>query len=110
MIKSRWGKQQKMNKITEEQKRQMKLMRRKGYSYAKIAVRFNVCSNTVQYHLDPIQKKKIKERAIRNQKPRGPRTDYMRNYMMKRRKTDPEFAERLRGHVRKSQRKRRENK
>ena len=82
-------------KVTNKMKEIMIKLRGQGLSYKKIGEILGVSQNTVQYHLDPIQRRKSHERAIRNAKPRN-RNKYMKEYFIRKYKTDIKFREAIR--------------
>ena len=84
-------------KITEDNKKSIKIMRASGNTIENIAEHFKVSLSTIQYHLSDKTRLRVIEKSKINQKgkKREPRTDYMRNYQKKRRE-DPIYAEKTR--------------
>ncbi len=85
-----------MNRVKPETKKVMFEMREKGISFKGIGKVLGFHANTVQYHLCDEQKKKAIERAKRRKKVWAGTKEYNRKYQAERRKTDPEFLEKLR--------------
>ena len=105
----------KHGKVTESMKKEMKKLRDSGMTYTQIAHMFNVCVATVSYHLSPGRKEKIKQHLKDRRKKHGvdsnrdpeKRREWNRIYLRERYNNDPEFRERMKGHVKKSSSKRR---
>jgi len=51
--------------VAEEDEAEMKKLREEGWTYAKIAEKFGVSLNTVQYHTNDRTREKTRERAKR---------------------------------------------
>ena len=95
-----------MVKITKQQEEQMKEMIKKGLTQKQVAIHFKIALSTVQYHINDKTKQNVLKRARdfskKNYKNRKPTTEYMRNYMMKRRNNDPIFKELINKYNRKN--------
>lgn len=105
-------KRYKYRKIRPEDIEVMKKLREVGFSYREIAVKFNIHTNTVDYHLNPKTKKKSNQRALKfwnnlSQKEKIKRSrkhqKYKSNYLIERYQNDKEFHDRFLNNVRNSQ-------
>ena len=97
-----------MGKLSEEDKLKIIEMRSEGITIKLIAKHFNVRQGAIQYHLSEevrdVIKQRAREHSKKNNKNREPRTEYMRLYMMSRRKKDPKFNEKVKENVRNNNR------
>lgn len=97
-------------KITEQQMKEMRKLRKEGLTYCAIAKIFGVSNTTVRYHTSDSEKKRRQDYSrefnlIRykegKQKPSS--KEYRQQYMKDRYNNDEEFRKRMIGYVRKSQ-------
>jgi len=101
----------KYRKVTPENRKNMKDLREKGWSYVKIGKLFNIDPHSVRYWIDEEYRQRcIKRAKSRKRKPltdeqKTKRKVYIRKYIKKRYNEDPEFRERFLGHTKKWQRK-----
>jgi len=89
-----------MGKVTEEMRTEIFRLNKEGKKLREIAKEVGICHSTVEYHLYPeIRKERIKKQAayVRNlpvekrrqiNKSRG---TYIKNWLIKKYHTDPEF-------------------
>lgn len=90
-------------KITPEIKKKMNKLRDDGSTYKAIAKEFNVCTNTVHYHLNPRTRELSTLRARKFRKTHGcpskrnpeKNRQYMREYMRERYRKDPDFHKKM---------------
>lgn len=91
-------------KVTPEIKVQMQELRDEGWTWKRIAEKFDLCSSTVRYHLAPGAMEKTKRRATKamrkkffnmTDEEKRKRREYQRDYMRTRYQNDPEFRQRM---------------
>jgi len=97
----------KHGKVTDLMKAEMKKLRDEGETFTEIGKILDLSSSTIQYHLSPTTREKVKERVYKCREKLGSysqqypeqRRRYMREYMKERYNSDPEFKERMKGHM-----------
>ena len=85
-----------MKRVNAEERKKMKEMKEKGFSFEGIGRALGFSASTVQYHTSEETKKKAIIRAKNNKKVWPGTKEYNKKYQAERRKNDPEFLEKSR--------------
>lgn len=78
-------------KISVDDIKRMKKLRKQGFSYSNISLKLLIPYGDVLYHLNDERREKIKEANRLNSKYTPEKKEYMKKYNKERYKLDPEF-------------------
>lgn len=93
--------------VDEKLKKEMKKLRKKGYSYSKISLKLQISYQTVIYHLNEKFREsiRIKNKKYNKNQNQKKRREYFKKYQRERYTNDPEFREKQQERARENYRK-----